>query len=223
MFKLLLGNEAIAFGALSAGISVAAGYPGTPSTEIIETIMKYSKDVYVEWSVNEKVAFETALGAAMMGARALVAMKHVGLNVAADAIMSASYSGIEGSLVLISAGDPSMWSSQNEQDNRYFGLQALLPILEPYDPQSAYDLTIKAFELSEKLKTLVIFSTNTRISHVRAPVKIGPPSIPIRGKLIKNPSKYVLVPENARKLRIEQIKRWEKAKELVEELNSIEG
>lgn len=223
MLRLLLGNEAIAFGALSAGVAVAAGYPGTPSTEIIETLMEYGKEVYVEWSSNEKVAFETALGAAMSGARALVAMKHVGLNVASDALMSASYSGVEGAFVIVSADDPSMWSSQNEQDNRYYGLHALIPVIEPYDPQSAHDLIIKAFEASDNLKSPVIFRTTTRVSHVRGPVKLSPPRKPIKGRLVKNPSKYVLVPENARRLRKEQIRRWERAKELLANLNEIEG
>ncbi|MEM0372931.1 MAG: indolepyruvate ferredoxin oxidoreductase subunit alpha [Sulfolobales archaeon] len=223
MLRLLLGNEAIAFGALSAGVAVAAGYPGTPSTEIIETLKQYGEEVYVEWSSNEKLAFENAFGAAITGARAIVAMKHVGLNVASDALMSASYSGVEGALVVVSADDPSMWSSQNEQDNRYYGLHALVPVIEPYDPQSAYDLVIKAFEISDELKSLIIFRTTTRVSHVRGPVKLLPPKKPIKGKLIKDPSRYVLVPENARRLRKEQLKRWERAKEIVSKLNEIEG
>ncbi|MCY0859333.1 MAG: indolepyruvate ferredoxin oxidoreductase subunit alpha [Sulfolobaceae archaeon] len=219
---LLLGNEAIAFGALSSGVYVAAGYPGTPSSDIIETLMKYGKDRYVEWSTNEKVAFETALGAAMMGARAMATMKHVGVNVIADALMSSSYSGVEGALVIVSADDPSMWSSQSEQDNRYYGLMALIPVLEPYDPQSAYDLTIKAFELSDSIKHPVMLRTTTRISHSRGPVELLPPKEPVNGKLIKNPQKYVLVPENARRNRVEQLKRWERIQEEVEKLNAVE-
>lgn len=219
---LLMGNEAIAFGALSSGVYVAAGYPGTPSSDIIETLMKYGKDRYIEWSVNEKVAYETALGAAMMGARAMATMKHVGVNVIADALMSSSYSGIDGALVLVSADDPSMWSSQNEQDNRYYGLMSLIPVIEPYDPQSAYDLTIKAFELSDKVKHPVILRSTTRISHSRGPVKLLPPKEPVKGRLIKNPQKYVLVPENARRAREEQLKRWERIQEEVESFNTIE-
>lgn len=219
--KSVLGNEAIALGALAAGVAVATGYPGTPSTEIIETLEKY-KDRYVEWSTNEKVAFETAYGASISGAYALTAMKHVGVNVASDAIMSSSYTGVEGALVIVSAGDPSMWSSQNEQDNRYYGLMALIPVMEPYDPQSAHELIIKAFEFSNKYRHPVIFSTNTRISHVRTAVSLKEPKEPKWGKLIKRPDKYSLVPEVARRNRIEQLKRWEEIQKNVKELNEIE-
>ncbi|WP_016729853.1 indolepyruvate ferredoxin oxidoreductase subunit alpha [Saccharolobus islandicus] len=218
--RVILGNEAIAFGALSAGVSIAAGYPGTPSTEIIETLMAYGK-IYTEWSANEKVAFETAYGAAINGAFALTTMKHVGLNVAADPLMSSSYTGVEGALVIVSADDPSMWSSQNEQDNRYYGLHALIPVIEPYDPQSAHDLTIEAFKLSNKVKHPVILRSTTRIGHIRGPVELKPPSRPILGKLIKDPKRYVLVPENARRNRVEQLKRWEKIEEEVEGLNGL--
>lgn len=128
--KLMLGNEAIAYGALASGVAIAAGYPGTPSTEIIETLMRF-RDVYTEWSSNEKVAFETGFGAAMMGARALVTMKHVGMNVASDSLMSSSYTGVSGALVIVSAGDPGMWSSQSEQDIRHYGLMGMIPVLEP--------------------------------------------------------------------------------------------
>ncbi|BFH73788.1 indolepyruvate ferredoxin oxidoreductase subunit alpha [Sulfurisphaera javensis] len=220
--SLLLGNEAIAFGALKSGISVAAGYPGTPSTEIIETLQRF-KDRYVEWSVNEKVAFETAYGASMMGAYSLVTMKHVGLNVASDPLMSSSYTGIDGAFVIVSAQDPSMWSSQNEQDNRYYGLMALIPVIEPYDPQSAYTLTIKAFKLSERVHHPVILATNTRVSHVRGPVEYEEPSSPIFGKLKKKPDKYSLVPEVAKKNREEQLKRWELIQEEIKQFNEIEG
>ncbi|AAY81515.1 indolepyruvate ferredoxin oxidoreductase subunit alpha [Sulfolobus acidocaldarius] len=220
--QILLGNEAIALASLASGVSVAAGYPGTPSTEILETIQKHSRNVYVEWSANEKVAFETAYGAAINGAYALTTMKHVGLNVAADPLMSSSYTGVEGAFVIVSADDPSMWSSQNEQDNRYYGLHGLIPVIEPYDPQSAYNLMIEAFKLSAKVKHPVIFRTTTRISHVRAPVSIKPPINPIYGKVTKNPKKYVLVPENARRNRMEQLKRWEMIKEEVENLNEYE-
>ena len=217
--RVILGNEAIALASLSAGVGIATGYPGTPSTEIIETLSKYK--IYVEWSVNEKVAFETAYGAAISGAYALTAMKHVGLNVASDPLMSSSYTGVEGALVIVSADDPSMWSSQNEQDNRYYGLHALIPVIEPYDPQSAHDLTIEAFKLSSKVKHPVILRTTTRIGHVRGPVELKPPSKPVLGKLIKDPKKYVLVPENARRNRLEQIRRWERIKNEIENLNEF--
>jgi indolepyruvate ferredoxin oxidoreductase alpha subunit len=221
--RVILGNEAIAFGALASSVAVAAGYPGTPSSEIIETIMKYGDKVYAEWSSNEKVAFETAYGAAMMGARALATMKHVGFNVAADAIMSSSYTGVNGSLVVVSADDPSMWSSQNEQDNRYYGMMALIPVIEPYDPQSAHDLIIEAFEFSSEVKHPVIFRSNTRIGHVRSQVNVKDISSPIMGNFSRNPSKYALVPENAKRNRKEQMRRWEKIQKEVENLSSIEG
>ncbi|BBD73888.1 hypothetical protein HS1genome_2277 [Sulfodiicoccus acidiphilus] len=221
--RLVLGNEAIAAGAVAAGVSVATGYPGTPSTEILESIPKFSKEVYIEWSTNEKVAYETSYGAAITGAYAMASMKHVGLNVAADAISSSSYTCVEGALVLVSADDPSMWSSQNEQDNRYFALQFLIPIVEAYDPKSAHQLTFKAFELSARLKQPVMLRTNTRVSHVREPVELLAPAEPVRGKSRKDPSRYVLVPENARRNRKEQLKRWEVAKEAVEEMSELEG
>ena len=219
---LLLGNEGIARGALEAGVAVAAGYPGTPSTEVIETLMK-EKDRYVEWSVNEKVAFETAYGAAISGAYSLVAMKHVGLNVAADALVSSSYTGIEGAMVIFSAGDPSMWSSQNEQDNRYYGLMALIPVFEPYDPQSAHDLTIKAFEFSARVKHPVMLVSNTRVNHSRSWIVVGEKKPPVWGKLIKKPNVYSLVPAVARADRERQLKRWEQITEEVKEFNTIEG
>ncbi|ARM74675.1 indolepyruvate ferredoxin oxidoreductase subunit alpha [Acidianus manzaensis] len=219
--KTLLGNEAIALGALASGVAVATGYPGTPSTEIIETLQKF-KDRYVEWSANEKVAFETAYGASITGAYAMASMKHVGMNVASDAIMSSSYTGVEGALVIISAGDPSMWSSQSEQDNRYYGLMGLIPVVEPYDPQSAHDLIIKAFEFSNKYHHPVIFSTNTRISHVRSLVNVKDPISPKFGKLIKKPDKYSLVPEVAKKNRIEQLRKWEEIQKGISVFNEIE-
>ncbi|WP_048100391.1 indolepyruvate ferredoxin oxidoreductase subunit alpha [Candidatus Acidianus copahuensis] len=221
--RILLGNEAIAFGALASGVGIAAGYPGTPSSEIIETIMKYGDNVYAEWSTNEKVALETAYGAAIMGGKALATMKHVGMNVAADALMSSSYTGVDGSLVVVSADDPSMWSSQSEQDNRYYGLFALIPVIEPYDPQSAHELIVKAFDLSFSVKHPVIFRTTTRISHVRAPVELLDSSPPVKGKFHKDPGRFSLVPEVARKDRKLQLQRWEKIKMEVEKLNEIEG
>jgi len=216
---VLLGNEAIAYGALTAGVGIATSYPGTPASEILETLEKLN--IYTEWSVNEKVAFETAYGASMMGAFALTSMKHVGLNVAADPLMSSSYTGVDGAFVIVTADDPSMWSSQNEQDNRFYGLHALIPVLEPYDPQSAYQLIIEAFKLSDRVKHPVLFRTTTRVSHTRGPVELQPPSKPVLGKFIKNPKKYVLVPEIARRNRIEQLKRWERIQEEIEKLNEL--
>jgi indolepyruvate ferredoxin oxidoreductase alpha subunit len=219
---LLLGNESIARGALETGVAVAAGYPGTPSTEVIETLLK-ERDRYVEWSVNEKVAFETAYGAAISGAYSLVTMKHVGLNVASDALISSSYTGVEGAMVIFSAGDPSMWSSQNEQDNRYYGLMALIPVFEPFDPQSAHDLTVKAFEFSAKVKHPVLLVSNTRVNHSRTWVNVGVKKAPVWGKLNKKPQVYSLVPSVARANREKQLKRWELITEEVKEFNVIEG
>ena len=213
---VLLGNEAIARGALEAGLAVAAAYPGTPSTEIVEALASVAKDVgiYVEWSVNEKVAYEVAYAAATTGCRALVAMKHVGLNVAADPFMSSAYTGVEESLVVVSADDPSMWSSQNEQDNRIYGLHAYIPVLEPGTPSEAKDLTVYAFELSSRMKHPVLLRSTTRISHTRAVIELGPIRNPVRRSTYeKNPSRYVLVPAHARRLRLELLERWNRIEE----------
>ncbi len=213
---VLLGNEAIARGALEAGLAVAAAYPGTPSTEIVEALSSVAKDVgiYVEWSVNEKVAFEVAYAAATAGCRALVAMKHVGLNVAADPLMSSAYTGVEESLVIVSADDPSMWSSQNEQDNRIYGLHAYIPVLEPSSPSEAKELTIYAFDFSSSMKHPVILRSTTRISHTRVVVELKPLKPPVRkGRYVKNPLRYVLIPAHARRLKLELLDRWAKIEE----------
>ncbi|WP_456326833.1 indolepyruvate ferredoxin oxidoreductase subunit alpha [Palaeococcus sp. (in: euryarchaeotes)] len=171
--KLLMGNEAIAYGALESGISFATGYPGTPSTEVIETIAHLNPEVFAEWAPNEKVALEEAAGVAYAGLRALVTMKCVGLNVAADPLMSLAYSGVEGGLVILVADDPGPHTSQTEQDDRYYGKISLLPVLEPADVQEAHDLIKYAYELSEKYKLPVIFRTTTRINHTTSDVEIG--------------------------------------------------
>ncbi len=225
---VLLGNEAIARGALEAGLAVAAAYPGTPSTEIVEALSSVARDVgiYVEWSVNEKVAFEVAYAAATAGSRALVAMKHVGLNVAADPLMSSAYTGVEESLVIVSADDPSMWSSQNEQDNRIYGLHAYIPVLEPGSPSEAKDLTVYAFELSSKMKHPVILRSTTRISHTRVVVELKPLRKPVRrGTYEKNPSRYVLIPAHARRLRLELLERWKRIEDELAScpFNRVEG
>ncbi|WP_048056035.1 indolepyruvate ferredoxin oxidoreductase subunit alpha [Pyrococcus sp. ST04] len=173
MKKLLMGNEAIAYGALEAGIAFATGYPGTPSTEVIETIARLKPEVFAEWAPNEKVALEEAAGVSYAGLRSLVTMKCVGLNVAADPLMSLAYSGVEGGLVILVADDPGPHTSQTEQDDRYYGKLSLLPVLEPYDPQEAHDLIIYAYELSEKYKVPVIFRTTTRVNHTTADVEVG--------------------------------------------------
>jgi len=181
MRHLLLGNEAIAYGALSAGVAVATGYPGTPSSEIVETLLEY-RDRYVQWASNEKTAVEIAYGAALAGARALAAMKHVGLNVAADPLHSAAYTGVAGGLLVVAADDPNMWSSQNEQDTRWYGLQSYIPVLEPADPQEAFRMAREGLILSEAVEHPVLLRSVTRVSHTRAPVAVEPPAPPKYGK-----------------------------------------
>ena len=175
----LMGNEAIARGAWEAGVRVAAAYPGTPSTEILETLARFpADDVYAEWSTNEKVALDVAIGAALSGVRALAAMKHVGLNVAADSLMSQSYIGAHAGLVIAVCDDPGLHSSQNEQDTRLFARFAGVPVLEPSDAQEAHDFVKLAFELSETFDTPVILRSTTRLSHTRSAVRVGPRDAP---------------------------------------------
>jgi indolepyruvate ferredoxin oxidoreductase alpha subunit len=200
MQKLLSGNEAVARGAWEAGVKVASAYPGTPSTEILEYFARYP-NVYAEWAPNEKVAVDVATGAAYAGQRAFSSMKHVGLNVAADAFMYASMTGAEAGLVIISADDPGMHSSQNEQDNRTFAKFARIPCLEPSDSQEAKDLMIAAFGLSERFDTPVMLRMTTRICHSMSAVELGerveagdPDS---DHKFPRNAAKYVMVPGNA--------------------------
>jgi indolepyruvate ferredoxin oxidoreductase alpha subunit len=197
MQEILSGNEAIARGAWEAGVRLAAAYPGTPSTEILEAVAGY-KDIYSEWSSNEKVALEVGLGASMAGARALVCMKHVGVNVAADPLMTASYTGIKGGLVLVTADDPAVHSSQNEQDNRNYAKFAKVPLLEPSDSSEAKEFIKTAFEISEEYDTPVMFRTTTRIAHSNSMVELGDrvPVEPI-ATFQKTPTKYVMLPSNA--------------------------
>ena len=199
MKVILSGNEAIARGAYEAGVVVATAYPGTPSTEILENVARY-EGVYAEWSPNEKVALEVATGAAIGGCRALAAMKHVGVNVAADPLFTVSYTGIKGGLVIITADDPEMHSSQNEQDNRNYAKFAKVPMLEPADSQEAKDFIRLAFELSERFDTPVFVRTTTRISHSKSVVELSEPQQrPPKPALEKQPGKYVMVPAHARK------------------------
>ena len=180
----LTGNEAIARGAWEAGVKVAAAYPGTPSTEILESLATYpAEDLHAQWSTNEKVALDVAMGASFAGRRALAAMKHVGLNVAADAFMSLTYIGVNGGLVLAICDDPGIHSSQNEQDTRLYGVLAGVPVLEPSDAQEALDFTKLAFELSENFDTPVIVRGTTRLSHTRSPVVVGDRSEPPAARL----------------------------------------
>ena len=197
----LMGNEAIARGAWEAGVTVASAYPGTPSTEILESFAAYpAAEVVAEWAINEKVALDTVIGASLMGVRALAAMKHVGLNVASDSLMSQSYIGAHGGLVLVVCDDPGIHSSQNEQDTRLFARLAGVPCLEPSDAQEAHDFTALAFELSERFDTPVIVRSTTRLSHTRSVVKVGPRR-PFAAKgFIDEPSRTVTIPANARRL-----------------------
>ena len=172
MIKLLSGNEALALGAYHAGVQVAAAYPGTPSTEILESLAGF-KGIYAEWSTNEKVAMEVALGASYAGVRSLASMKHVGLNVASDPFMAAATTGVNAGMVVISADDPGIHSSQNEQDNRHYAKLAKVPMLEPSDSQEAYDLMAYAFDISEKFDTPVLVRSTTRISHSKSVVKVN--------------------------------------------------
>lgn len=172
--EFLMGNEAIALGAIHAGVNLVAGYPGTPSTEILETVAKRNNgDIYVEWSVNEKAALEVAAGASYAGARTLVTMKQVGLNVASDPLMSLAYVGIKGGMVIVSADDPGPISSQTEQDTRHFAAFAKLPVFDPSSPEEAYDMIGDAFEYSEKYNTPVLFRPTTRVCHGCASVKVN--------------------------------------------------
>ena len=196
---LLSGNEAIARGAFESGVKVAAAYPGTPSTEVLESLGTYP-GAHVEWSPNEKVALETAMGAAFAGARALAVMKHVGVNVAADPLFTLSYTGLRGGLVLVTADDPEMHSSQNEQDNRHYARFAKVPMLEPSDSQEAKDFTRIAFDLSEKFDTPVMLRTTTRVSHSKSIVRLDEPFMPpVKPGLVRDPIKLVMLPANARK------------------------
>lgn len=199
MKKLLSGNEAMALGAVHGGLAVAAAYPGTPSTEILENLSRM-EGIYVEWSTNEKVAMEVAMGASYGGVRALAIMKHVGLNVAADPFFAASQTGVRGGLVVISCDDPGMHSSQNEQDNRHYARFAKVPILEPSNSQEAYELMGLAFRISEEFDTPVLFRSTTRISHCKSVVEV-PESPEIdrkRPRFVRDPHKFVMVPSNAR-------------------------
>lgn len=196
--KIMLGNEAIARGAYEAGVKVSAAYPGTPSTEISENIVKYKEDIYAEWSPNEKVATEVAIGASISGVRAMCSMKHVGVNVASDPLYTASYSGVNGGLVLVAADDPGLYSSQNEQDTRCVARAAQVPVLEPSDSQEAKDFTKFAFDLSEKYDTPVIVRTTTRLSHSQGAVTIEDRVEQADKPYEKNPAKYVMMPANAK-------------------------
>jgi indolepyruvate ferredoxin oxidoreductase alpha subunit len=225
---LLLGNEAIARGAIEAGTAVATTYPGTPSSEISANLFQISRetDLYFEYSTNEKVALEVAAAAANSGVRSLCIMKHVGLNVASDALLTLAYIGVKGGLVIISADDPYMFSSQNEQDNRYYAKISGLPMVEPSSVEEAKDMVLYAFDISETLQQPVLFRTTTRINHSTASVSFGKIRKPkIEGEFTKDPFNYVTVPAVSRNLHAKLLKTIENAEEMSEktEFNFIAG
>lgn len=216
MKVLMSGNEAIARGAYECGVRFGVGYPGTPSTEILEEFVKYD-GVYAEWSPNEKVALEVGIGAALAGARVLVTMKHVGVNVAADPLFTVSYTGTNGALVIISADDPSLHSSQNEQDNRNYAKFAKIPMLEPADSDEAKDYIKLAFELSERFDTPVFLRSTTRVSHSKSVVEIEDiQPYADKTEMQINAAKYVMVPAMARLRRLEVEKRMNALREFAE-------
>ncbi len=219
MKALLSGNEAIARGAWEAGVKVAAAYPGTPSTEILQNIHLYD-EIYAEWSANEKVSLDVAIGAAYAGQRALAAMKHVGLNVASESLFYASYTGLNAGLVIVTADDPGMHSSQNEQDNRHYARFAKVPMLEPADSQEAKDFTKLALELSERFDTPVLLRTTTRTSHAKSGVELGERKEIPKRPYAKDPTKYVMIPGYAKRRhpiieeRLKRIAEWAEQSEV---------
>ena len=196
MKNLMLGNKALARGLFEAGCSVASSYPGTPSTEVTEEIAKFD-EVYAEWAPNEKVAMEVAFGASLAGKRSFCGMKHVGMNVAADPLFTASYTGVNGGMVICVADDPGMHSSQNEQDSRHYAIAAKVPMLEPADSAEAYEFAKKAYELSEEYDTPVIIKMCTRVAHSQSVVEPGERVMPEPKPYEKNIAKYVMMPGNA--------------------------
>ena len=217
-YLLLNGDEAVARGAVEAGVKLAASYPGTPSTEILEAIAEVAKKfgIHAEWSINEIVAMEVAAGSSMTGLRSIVSMKHVGLNVAADAAMTLAYTGVVGGLVIAVCDDPAMHSSQNEQDTRYFSLHSDLPLFDAANPQEAKDMTVEAFALSERLELPVIVRLTTRVAHGKAKVKIGKiKQLSRKANFDKDPKRWVMVPSNSIKRHRILKGKLEQAKEIV--------
>jgi indolepyruvate ferredoxin oxidoreductase alpha subunit len=226
--QLMLGNEAIVRGAIEAGLSVGATYPGTPSSEISLNLFQISQqtDLYFEYSTNEKVAIEVAASAAASGVRSMCIMKHVGLNVAADPLMTLAYLGVKGGMVIVTADDPMMFSSQNEQDNRYYALLSGLPMLEPSSIDEARSMTQYAFDLSEQLNEPVILRTTTRINHSTGQVKLSPIlTVKPKGTFKKDPFRLVAIPSVSRQLHVQLLENINKAKNFSESshLNTITG
>ena len=223
MKELMLGNKAVARGLYEAGVCVASSYPGTPSTETTEEAAKHD-EIYCEWAPNEKVAMETAFGASRAGKRSYCAMKHVGLNVAADPLFTISYTGVNAGMVILVADDPGMHSSQNEQDSRHYAIAAKLPMLEPSDSQEALDFTKKAYEISEQFDTPVFIKMCTRVAHSQSIVETGERAdVPMK-EYVKDAAKYVMVPANAKKRHPIVEERTRKLIEFAEtsELNRVE-
>ena len=215
--RILLGNEAIARGAYEAGVKVSSAYPGTPSTEVSENVVKYD-EIYAEWAPNEKVAMEVALGASIAGVRSMCAMKHVGVNVAADPLYTAAYTGVKGGLVLVAADDPGMYSSQNEQDSRMVARAAMVPVVEPSDSAEAKKFMKYAFDLSEKYDTPIILRTTTRLSHSQGLVELEERVEPEDIAYERDAAKFVMMPGNAIKRHIFVENRL---KEMAEDANTM--
>ena len=213
--EFLSGNEAIARGAWEAGCHIGTAYPGTPSTETMETFATLP-GVYAEWCPNEKVALEVAMGASAAGARVLVTMKHVGVNVCADPLFTASYTGVNGGVLLLAADDPGMFSSQNEQDSRYYAMASLVPILEPADSQEALDFARSAYDLSEQFDVPFMMRSTVRISHTKTPVEVGERTEVEKKPYETDPTKWVMMPAFAKPRRKVVVKRTETLKEWVE-------
>lgn len=201
--ELLTGNEAIARGAYEAGVTICSAYPGTPSTEIFENLAQYKDSLYAEWAPNEKVATEVAYGACIANARSLTAMKHVGLNVAADLVFTAAYNGVGAGFVIVTADDPDMHSSQNEQDNRRYAQFAKIPLIEPSDSQECKDFMKEAYDISERFDIPVLFRTTTRVSHSKSLVSFGEREEQTPARYVRNIPKFVCTPANARRHRPE--------------------
>lgn len=223
MKVIMTGNEAIARGAYEAGVKVASAYPGTPSTEILENFATY-EGVYAEWAPNEKVAVEVASGSSIGGARTLTTMKHVGLNVAADPLFTMAYEGVNGGFVVVTADDPGMHSSQNEQDNRYYAPHAKVALIEPSDSQECKDYIKAAYDISEKFDTVVLFRTTTRVSHSKSIVELGDKVDVAIKPYEKNVKKYIMIPAHSKQKHYEVEERLEKLRQFsnTTELNRIE-
>ena len=216
--NLMTGNEAIARGLYEAGVAFASAYPGTPSTEIMENVAENYKDtITCEWAPNEKVAFEAAVGASIVGGRSFAAMKHVGLNVAADPLLTFAYTGVNGGMCFVSADDPGLHSSQNEQDNRYYARMGKIAMLEPSDSQEAKDMAAFGYELSEQFDTPVMIRTTTRVNHSKSLVEFGEPKAPAKREYVKNRAKFDPVPAMAAGMHVRVEERWAKLKAYTEE------